>query len=214
MSSPPISAAGAQRHRPPPAPLHPAARAGAGRAAGHRPGRRRARDRRARQALPRSHGRAVVRVAGLLRDSRLADAANAQLRTLPYYHSFSGKVPGPVTDLVAKLKRLGAHAGAEERPHAVRQLGLESNDTAFKLVRYIHNARGSRTRRRSSRARRATTASRPRRRRCRACRPCTSTSTCRCPACCACRHRTSTATPGPARAKRPSSTGWSPSSKS
>ena len=30
-------------------------------------------------------------------DQRLVDAATRQLRTLPYYHAFSGKVPGPVT---------------------------------------------------------------------------------------------------------------------
>ena len=36
-------------------------------------------------------------------ESRLADAASHQLLTLPYYHTFSGKVPGPVTELVAKL---------------------------------------------------------------------------------------------------------------
>jgi 4-aminobutyrate--pyruvate transaminase len=75
-------------------------------------------------------------------DSRLADAANAQLRTLPYYHSFSGKVPGPVTDLVAKLKTWAPTPALKNGRMLFANSGSESNDTAFKLVRYIHNARG------------------------------------------------------------------------
>jgi 4-aminobutyrate--pyruvate transaminase len=36
-------------------------------------------------------------------EPRLADSGRPkQMRTLPYYHSFSGKVPGPVTELVAR----------------------------------------------------------------------------------------------------------------
>ena len=38
-------------------------------------------------------------------EKRLADAAYKQMTTLPYYHSFSGKVPGPVTELVQTLIR-------------------------------------------------------------------------------------------------------------
>src|SRR5512144_2090820 len=38
-------------------------------------------------------------------ESRLVEAAHRQMQVLPYYHAFSGKVPGPVTDLVAALMR-------------------------------------------------------------------------------------------------------------
>src|SRR5439155_22380489 len=36
-------------------------------------------------------------------ESRLADAAARQMKVLPYYHTFTGKVPGPVTELVEVL---------------------------------------------------------------------------------------------------------------
>lgn len=75
-------------------------------------------------------------------ETRLADAAARQMRTLPYYHSFSGKVPGPVTDLVAALKRWAPTPALAAGRLLFANSGSESNDTAFKLVRYIHNARG------------------------------------------------------------------------
>jgi 4-aminobutyrate--pyruvate transaminase len=72
-------------------------------------------------------------------EARLADAAQRQMRVLPYYHSFSGKVPGPVPTLVDKLMEWAP-------PPMARVLfansGSEANDTAFKLVRYYNNARG------------------------------------------------------------------------
>lgn len=74
-------------------------------------------------------------------ESRLADAAARQLRTLPYYHSFSGKVPGPVTELVAKLIDWAPTPALREGRLLFANSGSESNDTAFKLVRYYHNAR-------------------------------------------------------------------------
>ena len=53
------------------------------------------------------HGKAYIEgMAGLwcaslgFSEKRLADAAYRQMTTLPYYHSFSGKVPGPVPALV------------------------------------------------------------------------------------------------------------------
>ncbi|NKE67636.1 aminotransferase class III-fold pyridoxal phosphate-dependent enzyme [Ramlibacter sp. RBP-2] len=72
-------------------------------------------------------------------EKRLADAAYRQMTTLPYYHSFSGKVPGPVAALVDKL--------IEWAPVPMGRVlfansGSEANDTAFKLVRYYNNARG------------------------------------------------------------------------
>ena len=75
-------------------------------------------------------------------EKRLADAAERQLRTLPYYHSFSGKVPGPVTDLVARLSAWAPTPALRAGRMLFANSGSESNDTAFKLVRYIHNARG------------------------------------------------------------------------
>ncbi|HSB99839.1 MAG TPA: aminotransferase, partial [Burkholderiaceae bacterium] len=73
-------------------------------------------------------------------ESRLADAAARQMRTLPYYHAFSGKVPGPVTDLVEALTTRWAPM---PRAHVLfANSGSESNDAAFKLVRYYNNARG------------------------------------------------------------------------
>jgi len=72
-------------------------------------------------------------------ERRLADAAERQMRTLPYYHSFSGKVPGPVTDLVQALDRWSPIPGARV---LFANSGSESNDTAVKLVRYYNNARG------------------------------------------------------------------------
>jgi len=72
-------------------------------------------------------------------ETRLADAAARQMKTLPYYHAFSGKVPGPVTDLVEVMTRWSPIPNA----HVLfANSGSESNDTAFKLVRYYNNARG------------------------------------------------------------------------
>ena len=69
----------------------------------------------------------------------LADAAARQMRALPYYHSFSGKVPGPVTELVETMIRWAPVPMARV---LFANSGSESNDTAFKLVRYYHNAIG------------------------------------------------------------------------
>ena len=72
-------------------------------------------------------------------ETRLADAAARQMKTLPYYHTFSGKVPGPVTDLVEAMTRWSPMPNARV---LFANSGSESNDTAFKLVRYYNNARG------------------------------------------------------------------------
>jgi 4-aminobutyrate--pyruvate transaminase len=72
-------------------------------------------------------------------ETRLADAAARQMRTLPYYHTFSGKVPGPVTELVEALARWSPLPNTRV---LFANSGSESNDTAFKLVRYYNNARG------------------------------------------------------------------------
>jgi 4-aminobutyrate---pyruvate transaminase len=75
-------------------------------------------------------------------EPRLAAAAERQMRTLPYYHSFSGKVPGPLTELVAKLADWAPTPALRGGRVLFANSGSESNDTAFKLVRYYNNARG------------------------------------------------------------------------
>ncbi len=72
-------------------------------------------------------------------EARLVAAAQRQMNILPYYHSFSGKVPGPVTELV---ERLIAIAPVPMARVLFANSGSEANDTAFKLVRYYNNARG------------------------------------------------------------------------
>ena len=75
-------------------------------------------------------------------ESRLTAAAQRQMSTLPYYHSFSGKVPGPVTELVEVLTRWAPTPALQRGRLLFANSGSESNDTAFKLVRYYNNARG------------------------------------------------------------------------
>lgn len=72
-------------------------------------------------------------------ETRPADAAIAQFRKLPYYHSFTHKTHAPAIDLAAKLAELAP-------PHLnhvhFANSGSESVDTAIKLVWYANNARG------------------------------------------------------------------------
>jgi len=75
-------------------------------------------------------------------EGRLADAAERQMRTLPYYHAFSGKVPGPVTALVETLMAWAPTPELQRGRVLFANSGSESNDTAFKLVRYVNSARG------------------------------------------------------------------------
>ncbi|MGZ3339974.1 MAG: aminotransferase [Reyranella sp.] len=72
-------------------------------------------------------------------EERLVAAAERQMRVLPYYHTFSGKVPGPVTKLAAELMRW---APVPMGRVLFSNSGSEANDTAFKLVHYYNNARG------------------------------------------------------------------------
>ena len=72
-------------------------------------------------------------------ERRLADAATRQMQVLPYYHSFSGKVPGPVAELVETMMRWAPVPMARV---LFANSGSESNDTAYKLVRMYNNARG------------------------------------------------------------------------
>lgn len=75
-------------------------------------------------------------------ETRLVEAAHRQMQTLPYYHAFSGKVPGPVTDLVEALMRWAPTPALRQGRVLFANSGSESNDTAFKLVHYYWNARG------------------------------------------------------------------------
>jgi len=93
------------------------------------------------------HGKAYIEgMAGLwcaslgFSEKRLVDAAHRQMQTLPYYHAFSGKVPGPVTELVETLIRWAPAPNLKRLLFA--NSGSESNDTAYKLVHYYNNARG------------------------------------------------------------------------
>jgi 4-aminobutyrate--pyruvate transaminase len=72
-------------------------------------------------------------------EQRLVDVAARQMATLPYYHSFSGKVPGPVPALAEALIKWAPVPMARV---LFANSGSESNDTAFKLVRYYNNAKG------------------------------------------------------------------------
>src|SRR5437870_3785175 len=72
-------------------------------------------------------------------ERRLAEAAYRQMRELPFYHSFAGKVPAISTELAERLIRL-APAGMGKVLFA--NSGSEANDAAIKLVWYINNALG------------------------------------------------------------------------
>ena len=92
------------------------------------------------------HGKAYIEgMAGLwcaslgFSEKRLVDAATRQMSTLPYYHSFSGKVPGPVPALVEAMIKWAPVPMARI---LFANSGSESNDTAFKLVHYYNNAKG------------------------------------------------------------------------
>ncbi len=72
-------------------------------------------------------------------EQRLVEAAHRQMQVLPYYHTFSGKSSGPVAELVEKMMSLSPVPMARI---LFANSGSESNDAAFKLVRYYHNATG------------------------------------------------------------------------
>ena len=72
-------------------------------------------------------------------ESRLADAAHRQMTELPFYHSFSGRVPAVTTLLAEALIRI-APAGMSRALFA--NSGSEANDAAVKLAWYVGNALG------------------------------------------------------------------------
>ena len=72
-------------------------------------------------------------------EARLAEAAYRQMKELPFYHSFSGRVPAVTTLLAEALIRI-APAGMSRALFA--NSGSEANDTAVKLAWYVNNALG------------------------------------------------------------------------
>ncbi|MEQ9350164.1 MAG: aminotransferase, partial [Alphaproteobacteria bacterium] len=72
-------------------------------------------------------------------EARLADAANRQMRRLPFYQSFTAKVPDITTELAERLMRI-----APDNMSKVFFVnsGSEANDTQVKIVWYYNNARG------------------------------------------------------------------------
>ncbi len=72
-------------------------------------------------------------------EERLVKAAERQMRELPYYHAFGGKVAAPSIDLAEKLIEL---APVPMSKAFFANSGSEANDTALKIVWYTNNALG------------------------------------------------------------------------
>lgn len=72
-------------------------------------------------------------------ESRLADAADRQMRTLPFYHAFGHKSNEPAIRLAEKL--IGMAPGKMSKAFFANS-GSEANDTAIKLIWYYNNALG------------------------------------------------------------------------
>ena len=72
-------------------------------------------------------------------NERLAKAAYDQMRTLPFYHSFTAKSHTPLIEL---SEMLAARAPLEGARIIFSNSGSEANDTAIKMVWYYNNALG------------------------------------------------------------------------
>ncbi len=72
-------------------------------------------------------------------EPRLADAAAAQMRKLPYYHTFTHKAPAITVELAERLVRM---APVPMSKAFFANSGSEANDTVIKLVWYYNNAIG------------------------------------------------------------------------
>ena len=70
---------------------------------------------------------------------RLADAADRQMRTLPFYHSFGGKATEPSVRLAQRLLEM---APVPMSKVFFANSGSEANDTALKIAWYYNNALG------------------------------------------------------------------------
>ncbi len=75
-------------------------------------------------------------------EQRLADAAYAQMRTLPYYQNFRGASNEPLIDLAETLV---SRAPAGLVKAIFQSSGSEANETAIKLVWYYFNSIGQPT---------------------------------------------------------------------
>jgi 4-aminobutyrate--pyruvate transaminase len=72
-------------------------------------------------------------------NERLVNAAIAQMRKLPFYHSFTGKSHDPMIDLAEMLIQ---RAPAPMSKVFFANSGSEANDSAVKMVWYFNNAIG------------------------------------------------------------------------
>ena len=72
-------------------------------------------------------------------DEEMIEAANEQMRTLPYYHLFGGKGMEPAIELAEKLKEI---APVPISKVFYTSSGSEANDTQVKLAWYMNNALG------------------------------------------------------------------------
>ncbi len=72
-------------------------------------------------------------------EERLAKVAYQQMRDLPYYHSFTGKIPAVTVELAERLVKL---APSPLSRVIFANSGSESNDTAVKIVWYYNNTLG------------------------------------------------------------------------
>ena len=72
-------------------------------------------------------------------EKRLAKVAYQQMQVLPYYHSFTGKIPAVTVELAERLIEL---APSPLSRVIFANSGSESNDTAVKIVWYYNNALG------------------------------------------------------------------------
>jgi 4-aminobutyrate--pyruvate transaminase len=72
-------------------------------------------------------------------EERLVEAATRQMKKLPYYHTFTQKVPEVTVDLA---ERLVAMAPVPMSKAYFCNSGSEANDTVVKMVWYMNNALG------------------------------------------------------------------------
>ena len=72
-------------------------------------------------------------------EEELVEAAVAQLRKLPYYHTLTNKTVGPAAELAAKLAEVVPIRDAKIHFTAT---GSEANDFLIKFIRYRNNAIG------------------------------------------------------------------------
>lgn len=72
-------------------------------------------------------------------EQRLVDAATAQMKKLPFYHTFTHKGHSPAVDLAEKLVSI---APVPMSKAYFTNSGSEANDTAMKMIWYRSNALG------------------------------------------------------------------------